>query len=105
MRLKDRADGVTDKVEKHFLRLYIAGTTVQSRQAINNLKQICETHLQGHYELEVVDIFENPQLAEGDRIIAVPTLIKRLPEPVQRVIGDLSERDKVLVGLDIMPVE
>lgn len=105
MRLKDRADGVTDKAEKYLLRLYIAGTTVQSRQAINNLKQICETHLQGRYDLEVVDIFENPQLAEGDRIIAVPTLIKRLPEPVQRVVGDLSERDKVLVGLDIMPVE
>lgn len=105
MRLKDRADPTAENAEKFVLRLYIAGTTVQSRQAINNLKQICETHLQGHYDLEVVDIFENPKLAEGDRIIAVPTLIKRLPEPVRRVVGDLSERDKVLVGLDIMPLE
>ncbi len=85
----------------YVLRLYVAGDNAQSKRAIANLKQICDTHLAERFELEVVDIFAQPHLAETDRILAVPALIKRLPEPVRRLVGDLSQRDKVLLGLDI----
>jgi circadian clock protein KaiB len=83
------------------LRLYIAGTTPKSVLALANLKQICETHLQGRYEIEVIDLVENPQLAEGDQILAIPTLVRRLPEPIKKIIGDLSNAERVLVGLDL----
>src|SRR5690349_815172 len=89
------------KVKKYELRLYIAGNTPKSITALKNLKRYCEEHLQGLYEIEVIDLLKNPRLAEGDQILAVPTLVKKVPEPVRRIIGDLSNEEKVLVGLDI----
>ncbi len=83
------------------LRLYVAGQTAKSVVAMNNLKQVCETHLAGRYEIEVIDLLRNPKLAAGDQILAIPTLVRRLPEPLKRIIGDLSDTEKVLVGLDI----
>src|SRR5262245_33216528 len=83
------------------LRLYIAGQTPRSIAAFANLKRICEQHLAGRYRIEVIDLVQNPQLAAGDQILAVPTLVRRLPEPVRKIIGDLSNADRVLVGLDI----
>lgn len=83
------------------LRLYIAGKTSRSVTALNNLKKYCEEHLNGEYSIEVIDLLENPQLAEGDQILAIPTLVKKVPEPVRKIIGDLSNQEKVLVGLDI----
>ena len=83
------------------LRLYVAGQTPKSILAFTNLKQICEEHLQGRYEIEIVDLVENPQLAAGDQILAVPTLVRRLPEPIKKIIGDLSNTERVLVGLDL----
>ena len=85
------------------LRLYIAGQTPRSVAAFANLKRICEEHLAGRYRIEVIDLVQNPQLAAGDQILAVPTLVSRLPEPVRRIIGDLSNAERVLVGLDIRP--
>jgi circadian clock protein KaiB len=87
--------------ENFRLRLYVAGQTPKSVAAFTNLKQICEQHLQGRYEIEIVDLLENPQLAQGDQILAVPTLVRRLPEPIKRIIGDLSNTERVLVGLDL----
>jgi circadian clock protein KaiB len=89
--------------EQYELRLYIAGKTQKSVTALNNLKRYCEEHLQDQYVIEVVDLLENPQLAEGDQIFAVPTLVKKVPEPVRKIIGDLSNEEKVLVGLNIRP--
>jgi circadian clock protein KaiB len=86
---------------RYLLRLYIAGHTPKSISAIANVKKTCEEHLQGYYELEVVDLYQQPQLAQGEQIIAVPTLIKRLPPPLRRIIGDMSKTDRLLVGLDI----
>lgn len=83
------------------LRLYITGRTPQSQRAIANLHQICESDLQGCYDLEVIDVLENPDLAERAKILATPTLVKQLPEPMRKIIGDLSDRVKVLVGLDV----
>jgi circadian clock protein KaiB len=83
------------------LRLYIAGQTPRSIAAFSNLKRICEEHLAGRYRIEVIDLVQNPQLAAGDQILAVPTLVRRLPEPVRKIIGDLSNADRVLVGLDL----
>lgn len=85
------------------LRLYIAGTTVHSIHALENIKRICEDHLQGRYELEVIDVYQQPGVGKQEHIVAVPTLIKRLPLPLQRIIGDMSKTEKVLVGLDIVP--
>ncbi len=85
------------------LRLYVAGQTPKSRQALVNLKRICEEHLAGRYEIEVVDLLEHPQLARGDEIIAVPTLVRQLPEPITKIIGDLSDTERVLVGLQLTP--
>lgn len=85
------------------LRLYVAGRTSKSVIALENLKRICEEHLQGKYSIEVIDLLEKPQLAEGDQILAIPTLVKKVPEPVRKIIGDLSNVEKVLVGLDIRP--
>ena len=83
------------------LRLYVAGQTPKSVLAFRNLKQICEAHLQGRYEIEIIDLLEHPQLARGDQILAVPTLVRRLPEPIKKIIGDLSNTERVLVGLDV----
>jgi circadian clock protein KaiB len=85
------------------LRLYVAGQTAKSVQAFANLKRICEEHLAGEYRIEIIDLQQNPQLAAGDQIIALPTLVRKLPEPVRKIIGDLSNTEKVLVGLDLQP--
>jgi circadian clock protein KaiB len=86
---------------RYILKLYITGMTPQSMRAIANVKKICEEHLQGRYELEVVDLYQQPQLAKGEQIIAAPTLIKKLPHPLRRIIGDMSKTERVLVGLDL----
>jgi circadian clock protein KaiB len=86
------------------LRLYIAGQTQKCMTAFGNLKRICEEHLHGQYRIEVVDLLKNPQLARGDQIFAVPTLVRKLPEPVRKIIGDLSNEERVLVGLDVRSV-
>lgn len=87
--------------QKWTLRLYVAGQTPKSVSAFTNLKRLCETHLKGQYEIEVVDLLENPRLAKGDQIVAVPSLVRRLPPPVKKIIGDLADEEKVLVGLDL----
>jgi circadian clock protein KaiB len=86
------------------LRLYVAGQTAKSLAAFANLKRICETHLAGQYRIEVIDLTKTPALAAGDQIFAVPTLVRRLPEPIKKIIGDLSNEERVLVGLDVQPV-
>jgi circadian clock protein KaiB len=86
------------------LRLYVAGQTAKSIAAITNLKRICETHLAGQYCIEVIDLSRTPHLAAGDQIFAVPTLVRRLPEPIKKIIGDLSNEERVLVGLDVQPL-
>lgn len=88
---------------RYALRLWVAGMTPRSAHAIANIKQICEEHLKGRYDLQVIDIYQQPVLAAGDQIIAVPTLIKKLPPPLRRLIGDLSDRERVLIGLDLKP--
>src|SRR5918911_2214758 len=85
------------------LRLYVAGQTPRSLTAFKNLKQICEEYLKGEYHIEVIDLMENPTLARGDQILAVPTLVRKLPQPIRKIIGDLSNTERVLVGLDIQP--
>jgi circadian clock protein KaiB len=85
------------------LRLYVAGHTAKSLAAFANLKKICEEHLKGCYRIEVIDLLENPKLAKGDQILAIPTLVRKLPEPVRKIIGDLSNTERVLVGLDLRP--
>ncbi len=87
------------------LRLYIAGLTPRAVTAISNLRQICDEHLAGRYVVEVIDLHKNPQLAQGDQVLAVPTLVRRLPPPLKRIIGDLSNAERVLVGLDLKPGE
>jgi len=88
---------------KYLLRLYVTGTTGKSMRAIQNVRRICEEHLRGLYDLEVVDIYKNLPLARGDQIVAAPTLIKKLPAPLRRLIGDMSDEQRVLVGLDLRP--
>ncbi len=95
-------DAETDPTPYH-LRLYVAGQTRKSLTAIANLRRVCEDHLAGRYDIEVIDLLQNPQLAAGDQILAIPTLVRRLPAPLKRIIGDLSNTEKVLVGLDIRP--
>jgi circadian clock protein KaiB len=85
----------------YHLRLYVAGQTPKSAVALANLKQICDEHLAGQYAIEIIDLLVNPQLASGDQILAVPTLVRRLPEPIKKIIGDLSNKERVLVGLDL----
>jgi circadian clock protein KaiB len=85
------------------LRLYVAGQTPKSLTAFSNLKQICEDHLKGRYSIEVIDLLEQPQLSKGDQILAIPTLVRKLPQPVRKIIGDLSNTERVLVGLDLRP--
>lgn len=86
------------------LRLYVAGMTPTANRALHNLHKICEEHLAGNYQIEVIDLLEQPALAEGDQILAVPTLVRNLPEPILKIIGDLSNTEKVLVGLDLRPL-
>lgn len=93
-----------EKDGKYILRLYIAGNTPKSNEAITNIREICEKHLKGRYQLDVVDISQQPEMARTDQIIATPTLIKYLPAPLRRIIGDLSGKEKILVGLNILPV-
>jgi circadian clock protein KaiB len=88
---------------RYELRLYVAGMTPRSTRAIATIKEICEEHLKGRYDLRVIDIYQQPVLAKGEQIIAVPTLTRKLPPPLRRLIGDLSDRERVLVGLDIRP--
>ena len=87
--------------QTYSLRLYVAGQTPKSVLAFTNLKRICDQHLLGRYQIEIIDLLENPQLARGDQILAVPTLVRRLPEPIKKIIGDLSNTERVLVGLDL----
>jgi circadian clock protein KaiB len=91
------------KEEHYTLRLYISGTTIQSVTALQNIKKICEEHLQGRYELEVIDIYQQTEAVISENIVAVPTLIKKLPLPLQKMIGNLSNTEKVLIGLNVMP--
>lgn len=96
------ADSIDPSVAKRFqLRLYVAGETPRSVRAFANLKSFCEEHLRGEYSIEVIDLVKNPQLAEGDQILALPTLVRRLPPPIKRLLGDLSNTEKMLVGLDL----
>lgn len=97
------SDAVDDG--KYNLRLYVAGKTPKSVAALTNLKKICEEHLAGRYRIEVVDLLENPQLAAGDQILALPTLVRRLPPPLKRIIGNLSNSERVLVGLDLQKAD
>lgn len=90
-----------DPTSTWLLRLYVAGQTPKSVAAFTNLKRICETHLKGLYQIEVIDLLVNPQLAKGDQIIAVPTLVRQLPPPVKKIIGDLAKEERVLIGLDL----
>ena len=101
MQLSENLSNVTSRELTFSLRLYVAGQTPKSMLAFTNLKQICEEHLLGRYEIEIVDLLENPQLAQGDQILALPTLVRRLPEPIKKIIGDLSNTERVLVGLDL----
>lgn len=96
---------MTSATKKWQLRLYVAGQSSKSITAFANLKKICEDHLEGQYSLEVIDLLVNPQLAKGDQILAVPTLVRNIPEPMKKIIGDLSNTERVLVGLDIKPLD
>ena len=91
------------KKERYVLKLYVTGMTPRSMKAITNIREICEEHLKGRYELEIIDIFQQPVLAKGEQIIAAPTLIKKLPLPLRRFIGDMSDDEKILIGLDLRP--
>lgn len=102
---KDTKDDKAAKGKEYELRLYVAGTTAKSVTALANLKRYCEEHLKGKYAIEVIDLLENPQLAEGDQILAVPTLVRRVPVPIRKIIGDLSNEEKVLIGLDLREVD
>lgn len=90
---------------KYDLRLYVAGQTPRSLQALSNLKRICEEHLAGQYRIEIIDLVKRPQLAAGDQILAIPTLVRTIPKPARKIIGDLSNIEKVLVGLEVRPAE
>jgi len=94
----------TSAPETWELRLYVAGTTPKSILALKNLTLLCETHLKGKYRIQVIDLMENPKLAAGDQIFAIPTLVRKLPEPIKKIIGDLSDTERVLVGLDVKRV-
>lgn len=97
---------VQDSGQQRFiLRLYVAGMTGRSRRAIENIRTICETHLHNRYDLVVIDVYQQPTLAKGEQIIAAPTLVRKLPLPLRRVIGDMSDTQRVLIGLDLIPVD
>jgi circadian clock protein KaiB len=94
---------VTVSDEIFDLRLYVAGQTPKAIRAFTNLQRICDEHLEGRYRIEVIDLLEDPRLGRGDQILALPTLVRRLPEPIKKIIGDLSDTERVLVGLDLRP--
>ncbi len=100
-RMSESSKKGAKKEELWNLRLYTAGQTPKSTAAFNNLKKICEEHLKGQYTIEIVDLLQNPQLARGDQIFAIPTLVRKLPPPLRKIIGDLSDTERVLVGLDL----
>ena len=102
MDMREASDTATEP-KKWELRLYVAGQTTKSVTALANLRRYCEQHLVDQYSLEVIDLLKHPQLAEGDQILAIPTLVRKVPEPIRKIIGDLSNEEKVLVGLDIRP--
>lgn len=91
--------------EKWELRLYVAGQTPKSILALKNINKYCQEHLHGQYSIEIIDLLKNPQLAEGDQIFAIPTLVRKFPEPIRKIIGDLSNEERVLVGLNIRPIK
>ena len=99
-----QSDDMPDQ-DFYILRLYVAGQTKKSMAAFANLKKLCEKNLCGRYSIEVVDLLENPQLAKGDQILAIPTLVRKLPPPIKKIIGDLSNTERVLVGLDLIPAK
>ena len=100
----DAESQLNEAGEDHFyLRLYVAGQTPKSVRAYENLKKICHEHLEGRYHIDVIDLMKNPQLAKGDEIVAIPTLVRQLPHPIRKIIGDLSNTDRTLVGLQIKP--
>jgi circadian clock protein KaiB len=101
----DALDKIQEKKskEKYVLRLYISGITPKSSRAIERVKSVCEEHLKDRYDLEIIDIYQQPSLAKGEQIIAAPTLIKKLPHPLRRIIGDMSNEERVLLGLDLRP--
>jgi circadian clock protein KaiB len=101
MKTKSKIASNKEALETWNLRLYVAGRTTRSAAALSNLQAICEQHLAGKYHIEVIDLLENPQLASGDQILAVPTLVRKLPPPMKKIIGDLSKTERVLVGLDL----
>lgn len=98
-----KSKSTTPNPDRWQLRLYVAGQTSKSITALQNLKKLCETHLAGRYKIEVIDLLINPKLAAGDQILAIPTLVRKLPAPVKKIIGDLSNEHRVLVGLDLRP--
>lgn len=93
------------KQEKYILRLYVAGNSPKSQRALIKIKNICENYLKGRYELEVIDIYQQPEMMEEEQIVAIPTLIKKLPPPLQKFVGDMANTEKIMVGLDIFPSE
>jgi circadian clock protein KaiB len=101
--MSTRKNGSTHNPDKWELRLYTAGQTPKSLAAIKNLKKVCEEHLAGRYEIEVIDLLKNPRLAKDDQIVAIPTLVRKLPDPVRKIIGDLSDTERALVGLQLRP--
>lgn len=104
-KIADRIGQRSAEVDVYVLRLYVAGQTPKSMTAFANLKKLCEEHLTGKYKIEVIDLLKNPQLARGDQIFAIPTLVRKLPPPLKKIIGDLSNTERVLVGLDIRPLK
>jgi len=101
--LKTKPAEKKSAAKKYDLRLYVAGSTPRSLQALSNLKRICEEHLAGNYRVKVIDLLERPQLAAGDQILAIPTLVRAIPKPARKIIGDLSNTERVLVGLEVRP--
>jgi circadian clock protein KaiB len=100
----DRDGNAEDGAPMYDLRLYVAGQSPRSVRAVENLRKVCDEHLAGRYRVEVIDLLVNPALARGDEIVAVPTLVRKLPEPIRKIIGDLSDTDRVLVGLQVRPL-
>ena len=105
MQTMAKENKIKGKEISYELRLYVAGNTTKSVLALNNLKKYCEEHLRDQYRIEVIDLLVKPQLAEGDQILAIPTLVRKVPVPIRKIIGDLSNEEKVLVGLNIRPVK
>jgi circadian clock protein KaiB len=103
--IKKSSEPIQPKLETYILRLYVAGQTPKSMTAFDNLKKICEEYLEGRYQIQVVDLLESPQLASGDQILAIPTLVRRLPLPIRKIIGDLSNTERILIGLDLVPLK